>query len=120
MATHMASRRPGLATARPFRRLAPPLYAILSGDAVVGALWFQGADLPLLDNLPDAEGLPPQILDATIEKARRAGTTRLSTEVADEDTGLQAALAAAGFSRSGPGSVRFERDLERSAASARR
>ena len=35
----------------------------------------------------------------------------MNTEVADEDTGLQAALAAAGFSRTGPGGVRFERDL---------
>ncbi len=91
---------------------AHPLYAIIEGDTVVGALWFQGADL-LLDNLPDAGWLLPQMLDAAIEKARRAGTTRINTEVADEDATLQGALAAAGFSRSGPAGVRFERDLER-------
>ncbi|MFI4974766.1 MAG: GNAT family N-acetyltransferase [Caulobacterales bacterium] len=90
--------------------VAHALYAVVSGDAVVGALWFQGEDL-LLDVLPDDGSLLPQVLSAAIEKARRAGSARLTSSVADEDSERQATLAAVGFSCVGPGGVRFERDL---------
>jgi mycothiol synthase len=86
------------------------LYAVVTGAEVVGALWFQSADL-LFDVLPDHPSLLSDMLAAAIEKARRAGTGALRTEVADEDVERQAALAAAGFSRAGPGAVQFERDL---------
>jgi mycothiol synthase len=86
------------------------LYAIISGAEVVGALWFQGADL-LVDMLPEAQSLLHQVLAAAVEKARRAGAARLNTEAVDADSEWQAALAAAGFSRGGPGNVQFERDL---------
>lgn len=90
--------------------VAHPLYAVIRGGSVVGALWFQDEDL-LMDVLPSDGLLLPQLLDASIEEARRAGSSRLQSEVADDDTGRQAAFAAAGFSRIGPGGVRFERDL---------
>ncbi|HWA60293.1 MAG TPA: GNAT family N-acetyltransferase [Caulobacteraceae bacterium] len=86
-----------------------PLYAVLDGDAVVGALWFQGEDL-LFDLLPGHGGMGA-LLQAALEKARRAGAERLNCGVADEDGPRQAAMTAAGFRRAGPGSVRFERDL---------
>ncbi len=86
------------------------LYAVTRDDGVVGALWFQGEDL-LFDVLPDEGSLLPRLLETAIEKARRAGSSRVQTEAADEDETRQAALTGAGFSRTGPRGVRFERDL---------
>jgi GNAT superfamily N-acetyltransferase len=86
------------------------LYAIEEDDRVVGALWFQGEEL-LFDILPANGSLLPQLLDAAIQKARRAGSKRLYSSISDDDLYRQTAIAAAGFSREGPSSVRFERDL---------
>jgi hypothetical protein len=94
------------------------LYAVVEGDAVVGALWFQGEEL-LFDVLPGDASRLPTLLDAALEKARRGGSNHLQTPVANEDGERQAALAAAGFSHAGPGGVRFERDLKAGPPAAR-
>jgi len=86
------------------------LYAVVRDDSVVGALWFQGEDL-VFDVLPGDASLLAELLSAAIEKAQRAGSVRLNSAADDEDAERHAALAAAGFSQSGPGDVRFARDL---------
>ena len=89
---------------------AQTLYAVVRDDVVVGALWFQGEDL-VFDVLPGDASLLAELLRAAIEKARRAGSSCLNTETVDEDAERQVALAASGFSPTGPGNVRFGRDL---------
>lgn len=86
------------------------LHAVVTDDAVVGALWLQGEDL-MLDVLPRAASLLPQLLETALGQARRADSRRLRIGVADEDGERRSALAAFGFSRDGPGDAKFERDL---------
>jgi len=90
--------------------IAHALYAAVEEGAVVGALWFQGEEL-LIDALPGDATRLSRLLGAAIEKARRAGSSRLRSGVRDEDDERQAALATAGFSRTGPANMRFERGL---------
>jgi GNAT superfamily N-acetyltransferase len=90
--------------------VAHPLYAAVEDGQVVGALWFQGEEL-LIDALPVEATRLSRLLDAALEKARRAGSGKLQSGVRDEDAERQAAFAAVGFTRTAPWNVRFERDL---------